>query len=142
MDIYPNSTIFVQFAQLLVLLILFNFLLFKPILNALKKRQGTLESLAAKGEGNRHEAEGLGRAYEERLKEGKLPITEERDGLLREAHAASMKAIEEARQELAVELAKVKDTVKMEADRALVALEGASDRLASEVVGKIMKRGA
>ena len=58
-----------------------------------------------------------------------------------ERWAPGMKMIEEARQELAEELLKVKDTVKAEADRALEALKADSDRLASEVVEKIMKRG-
>ena len=65
-------------------------------MNALRKRQGAIESLAAKAEGNRHESEELEKTYEERLREGKLPVTEERDGLLKEAHSASIKVIEEA----------------------------------------------
>ena len=140
MDIYPNSTIFIQFLQFFVLLIILNFLLFKPVMNALKKRQETLKAMAAKAEDNQHEAEGLGKTYEERLKEQKLPIVEERDGLMREAHSSSMKLIEEARQELAEELNKVKETVRTEAEKALEALKADSGRLASVVAEKIMRR--
>ena len=39
MQIYPDYTIFIQFFQILVLLVFFNFLLFKPVLDALKKRR-------------------------------------------------------------------------------------------------------
>jgi F-type H+-transporting ATPase subunit b len=141
MQIYPDYTILIQFGQILVLLVLFNFLLFKPILNALGKRQEAIESLAARAKEERREAEEREKTYEERLKEGKLPVAEERDGLVKEAASASMKVIEEARQELAGELAKVKDAVRAEADEALAALKADSDRLASEVVEKIMKRG-
>jgi F-type H+-transporting ATPase subunit b len=141
MQIYPDYTIFIQFFQFLILLILFNFLLFRPVLNAFKKRQAAIDSLSAKAEDNRHEAEGLGKTYDEQLKGQKLPVMEERDALLKQAASASMKMIEEARQELAEELVKVKDSVKAEADRALEALKVDSDRLASEVVEKIMKRG-
>ena len=74
MQIYPDYTIFIQFGQILVLLVFFNFLLFKPVLNALKKRQDTIDSLAVKGESDRQEAEGLGKSYDEKLKEKKLPI--------------------------------------------------------------------
>jgi len=140
MQIAPDFTIFIQFLQFLILLILFNFLLFKPILKALKKRQGTIDSLSTRAEANRHEAEGLGKTYEEQLRAKKLPLIEERNELLKQATSASMKMIEEARQELAEELVKVKDTVGAEADRALEALRADSDRLASEVVEKIMKR--
>ena len=75
MQIDPDLTIFIQFLQFLVLLILFNFLLFKPVMKALKKRQGAIDSLAAKAEENRHEAEVMGKTYEEQLREQKLPVT-------------------------------------------------------------------
>jgi len=52
-----------------------------------------------------------------------------------------MKVIEEARRELAGELAKVKETVKKEAGKTLDALLGESDRLAVEILQKITKRG-
>jgi len=142
MQIYPDYTIFIQFGQILVLLVFFNFLLFKPILNALKKRQGTIDSLAAKGESDRQEAEGLGKSYDEKLKEKKLPILEEKEGLVRQTHAASVKIVGEAREELAGELASVKDACKREAEVALVSLKAQSERLIPEVVAKIMARGA
>jgi F-type H+-transporting ATPase subunit b len=141
MQIYPDYTIFIQFGQFVILLILFNFLLFRPILNALKKRQGAIDSLAAEGASDRQEAEGLGKAYDEKLKERKLPILEEKEGLVRQTHAASMKIVEEAREELAGELAGVKDACRREADLALVSLKAESERLVPEVVAKIMAGG-
>ncbi len=141
MQISPDYTIFIQFGQFIVLLILFNFLLFKPILNALNKRQGTIDNIAARAQDDRLEAEGMGKAYDEKLKEKKLPISEERESIVRETHALSMKVVEDARQELARDLAKVKDLSKAEAEKALVSLMAESDRLSAEVVGKIMTRG-
>ena len=141
MQIYPDYTIFIQFGQVLVLLVFFNFFLFKPILKALKKRQGTIDSLAARGQSDRQEAEGMGKAYDEKLKEKKLPILEEKEGLVKQTHTASMKIVEEAREELAGELASVKDACKREAEVALVSLKAESERLIPEVVAKIMARG-
>jgi F0F1-type ATP synthase membrane subunit b/b' len=66
---------------------------------------------------------------------------EQREAGLKEAPGASMKVIEEARRELAGELAKVKETVKREAGRTLDALLGESDRFAVEISQKITKRG-
>jgi F-type H+-transporting ATPase subunit b len=136
-----NYTLFIQFFQLLIVLILLNVFLFKPILGSLKKRRAAVESLVGKAEDNRQEAEVLTKTYEEKLKEKKLPIMDQRESALKEAHAASMKVIEEARRELAVELAKVKETVRSEAGKTLDALLGESDRLAAEISQKIMERG-
>jgi F-type H+-transporting ATPase subunit b len=136
-----DYTILVQFFNFLVLLVLLNFLLFKPILRAVQKRQSTIQSLAEKADGSREQVAGLGRAYEENLKEKKQPIIEEREAALRDAHASSMKVIEEARHELTRELAKIKDTVKSEAETTLQALKAEADRLAQDVTQKILKRG-
>jgi F-type H+-transporting ATPase subunit b len=142
MDIYPNSTIFIQFAQLLILLILLNFLVFKPVLRALRKRQETLQSLADNAESSAHDVESLGRTYEESFKERKIPILEERDNALKQSHAASMKVVEEARRDLSEELARVKDGVKKEVEKTMESLKGQSEVLAGEIVQKIMSRGA
>jgi F-type H+-transporting ATPase subunit b len=136
-----NYTILIQFFQFLLLLLLLNFLLFRPILGGLRKRRTTIESLAEKGEKSRQEALGLSRTYEESLKEKKLPLAAKREAMLKEAHAASMKVVEEARQELTQDLAKVKERVAGEAGKALEALLGESDRLAEEIAQKITKRG-
>ena len=136
-----NYTLFIQFFQFLILLILLNLLLFKPILGSLARRRTAIDSLVGKGEDNRQEAEALAKTYEEGLKERKLPIMEQREASLKEAHVASMKVIEEARRDLAGELAKVKETVKEEAGKTLDALLGESDRLAVEIAQKITKRG-
>jgi F-type H+-transporting ATPase subunit b len=136
-----NYTLFIQFFQLLVLLVLLDLFLFKPVLGSLKKRRGAIDSLAGKAEDSRQEADALAKTYGESVKERKAPVLAQREGALKEAHAASMKIIEEARRELAGELAKVKETVKKEAENTLDALLGESDRLALEIAQKIGKRG-
>ena len=142
MQIYPDWTIFIQFGQFLVLLILLHFFVFKPVLAALKKREDRVRSLMEKGEGTTQDAENMGRAYEEGLKERKIPILADRDEALRESHSASMKVVEEARKDLATELAKVKDGVRQEVARTMESLKAQSDALVGEIVQKIMSRGA
>ena len=41
-----NYTILIQFLNFLILLILLNLLLFKPVLNALRKRKASIQSLS------------------------------------------------------------------------------------------------
>jgi F-type H+-transporting ATPase subunit b len=137
-----DQTIVYQFLNLLIMLVLLNLLLFKPILSAIKKRQSAIQSLGEKAEAGQAEIESYAKAYEEHLKEKKRPITEERDSLLKDAQSASMKVIEAARQDLTQELSKVKDTVRAEADKALATLSAESDRLSSEIVEKLIKRSS
>ena len=140
--INPDYTLFVQFFQILVLLIILKLFLFKPILNHLAKRRSAITDLADQAEGKKGEAESLSGAYAGKLEEKRLPILAEKEAQLKGAHAASMKIIEEARKELAVELAKVRESVKTEGRKTLDALIGESDRLALEIATKITGRSA
>ncbi len=136
-----NYTILIQFLNLLVLLILLRFLLFKPIMNALKKRQEAIGSLAAKAEAKGEESQRLGKAYEEGMKEKKKPVIDQREATVKEAHASAMKSIEEARRDLAVELEKVRETVRKEADDVLTSLRTETARLSEDITKKILRRG-
>jgi F-type H+-transporting ATPase subunit b len=135
-----DYTIFIQFFQLLILLILLNVFLFRPVLGHLAKRRSVIRALAQEAEGKKGEAESLGRTYDEDLEENKLPILAQKETALKEAHAASTKIVEEARTSLAEELLRMRDAVKAEGRKTLDALIGESDRLASEVAGKITGR--
>lgn len=137
-----DYTIFVQFGNFIVLLILLNFFLFRPILGTLKKRKNALSALTARVDQLRGEAVALGKTYDESAKEKRRPILEQRESALKEAHASSMKIIEEARNQLTVELEQIKGTVRKEADEALKSLTAKTGQLAAEVVAKVMKRGA
>jgi F-type H+-transporting ATPase subunit b len=136
-----NYTILVQFANLIILLILLNFFLFKPVLRALNKRRAFIQSLTDKVQEENRQATEIGRTYEDGARERKRPILDHREALVKEAQAASMKVIEEARRDLTSELDKMKERVKAESDAALQRLTGEADRLSQEVVARIVKRG-
>jgi F-type H+-transporting ATPase subunit b len=135
-----NYTLLVQFANVLILLILLNFLLFKPVMRVINKRESTLGSLFGRVTGTEEEARRLAKAYDEGAKEKKRPILENRDALLSEAHAGSIKVIEQARNELAAELAKVRDQIDKDSKTVFNTLKGEVDRLSSEVAAKMLKR--
>jgi F0F1-type ATP synthase membrane subunit b/b' len=111
------------------------------VLTALKKRKDALNCLAKRVEQLLGDAATLGRTYDERAKEKKRPILEQRESSLKEAHEGSMKIIEEARQRLTAELEQIKGTVKTEADQALQSLAQKTSQLSAEVVAKVIKRG-
>jgi F-type H+-transporting ATPase subunit b len=135
-----NYTILIQFANFLILLILLNFFLFKPVLKALNRRKAYMESLSEKVQEENREATQTEKDYEETAKERKRPILDQREVTVREAQAASMKVIEEARRDLTSELDKMKERVKAESNAALQTLSGESDRLSQEVVARILRR--
>ncbi len=135
-----DKTIIYQFVNFIILLILLNIFLFKPVLKALSKREETLKSL---GEGS-DEAKGAAKDFEKRFddvtREKKKPILESRDTTITETHNNAMKVIEKARSELSIDLERIKSEIKVEGEKVYASLKTDVDRLSAEVVQKILKR--
>jgi F-type H+-transporting ATPase subunit b len=140
MEILPNITIFYQFANFIILLIFLNFFLFKPIIGALKKREGAIQSLAERVEKAKQDAKDLERQYDEVTQEKKRPIFESKDVALSEANTGATGIIEKARQELTEELSKIKDEIEREGKKVYDTLRADVGKLSAEVAAKILRR--
>jgi len=140
MTILPDITIFYQFANFLIILILLNFLLFKPVVGALKKREGAIKSLAERVDKAKQDAKDLEKQYDEVTQEKKKPILESKDAALSEANTGATKIIEKARHELTEELSKIKVEIETEGKRVYETLRADVDRLSGDVAEKILKR--
>lgn len=135
-----NYTILIQFANLLILLILLNIFLFKPVLKALSKRDTAISSLFGKSQDIREDLGNLERSYDEKIKERKRPILESKDALLNEARTNSMHIIENTRAELSDELTRSKAEIEQESRKVYDSLNMEVERLSTEVAQKILKR--
>jgi len=135
-----NYTILIQFANFLILLILLNSFLFKPVLKAISKRDTTISSLFGKSKDIREDLVNLERSYDEKIKERKRPILESKDALLSEAHTNSMHVIEKTRAELSDELVRSKTEIEQESKKIYASLKMEVERLSTEAAQKILKR--
>lgn len=135
-----DVTLLIQFVNILILMIIFHFFLFKPVLRALDKRQKTIGSLFNRVEEIKTETVDLEKSYEEQAKERKKPIVEYRDSAMSEAHSASTGIIEKARKDLSDELARVKTQIEGESKKVRDALMADVERLAGEAAEKILRR--
>jgi F-type H+-transporting ATPase subunit b len=135
-----NYTILLQFANFLVLLILLNFLLFKPVLKALGKREKTIGSFFEKAQVAGEEVKTLEKSYEDSMKEKKKPILDSKSAILSDAHAASSKIIEKAKTEFAEELTRLRASIEEDRKKAYGSLEKDTEKLSREAAEKILQR--
>ena len=135
-----DITILYQFANFLILLIILNFLLFKPVLGALKRREGTINSLAERVEKAKQDSKSFEKQYDEVTREKKKPILDSKDAALSEANTGATKVIEKARLELTEELSRMKGEIEIEGKRVYETLRADVDKLSGEVAVKILKR--
>lgn len=135
-----DYTLIVQFFNFLILLIILHFLLFKPVLKAMGKREETINSLAGRIQKAK---EGMGtfeKEYEEKAREQKRPILADKDSTIAEAQTMSTHIIEKARAELTGELERVKGEIESESKRVFDSLKTDVQRLSTEVAQKILQR--
>ena len=135
-----DYTLLIQFANILILLVIFKFFLFKPVLHALDKREKTITTLFENVQGVKTETAQLEKSYEERTKERKKPILESRDSSMAEAHRVSTGIIEKARKDLSEELARLKAEIETESAKVRTALIADVERLSAEAAEKILRR--
>ncbi len=135
-----DTTLLYQFANFLILLVLLNFLLFKPVLRVLEKREKTIGSLFEKVQDVKQETVGLEKSYEEQTKERRKPILEFRASSIADVHTVSTGIMEKARKDLSEELAKLKAEIESESKKVRDALMADVEKLGSEAAEKILKR--
>jgi F-type H+-transporting ATPase subunit b len=135
-----NYTILIQFANLLVLMILLNVFLFKPVLRAISKREEAIGSHLDKARSTKEQVGSLKMSYEDGMKEKKKPIAEAKDAVLNEAHTAAMQIIEKARIDLTDEIARIRVDIENDSKKVRNALNMEVERLSSEAAQKILKR--
>jgi len=135
-----DVTILYQFVHFLILLFILNFILFKPVLKALDKRQNAIKGLTDGVERARQDTIDLERNYESTFVEKRRPIIGSRDAVVSEANKEAVHMIEKARNELSAELAKIKSEIELEGKKVYDALKSDVGKLSKEAAQKILKR--
>jgi F-type H+-transporting ATPase subunit b len=135
-----NYTIIIQFLNLIVVLILLHFLLFKPILKAINRREQTITSSFDRVKSTSDDARKFETTYEEGTKERRKPVLEARDVLIADAHTVALKMIEQARSELTADLTRIREEIATESRKVFDTLKQDVDRLSLGAAEKIVKR--
>jgi F-type H+-transporting ATPase subunit b len=135
-----NYTIIIQFLNLIVVLIFLHFLLFKPVLKAINRREQIIASSFDRVKSTSDDARKFEVTYEEGTKEGRKPVIESRDALIADAHTVALKMIEQARSELTADLTRIREEIATESRKVFDALKQDVDRLSLGAAEKIVKR--
>ncbi|MBT0664876.1 hypothetical protein KI809_11245 [Geobacter pelophilus] len=135
-----NLSFVFQVINFLLLLLILNIFLFKPIRKVLADRESELTGAREKAAAvDRDVAEKMA-SYESRLKEIKGKGFEEREALKKEAVAEEAKLLDAARAEAGTTLATIKQKVAKEAADARVALQEQAKVLSLEICEKVLGR--
>ncbi|HWI41727.1 MAG TPA: ATP synthase F0 subunit B [Verrucomicrobiae bacterium] len=135
-----DLTFVFQIVNFLVILLVLNVFLYKPIRKVLAERSGTIEGARAKAQAVDREVQEKLALYESRLREVKAAAHQERAALIREAQEQEHALVESARKEAADTLSTITNKVGKEAADARAALKQQAEVLSSEIFEKVLGR--
>lgn len=136
-----NSSLFIQAALFIFLMIVLNKIFFKPFLRFLNERQEKIEGDEREAVRLQEEAERRRLQFEEGVNKGQLQALAEK-GRIQEAGAEEGKqVVDTVHQEVERELPQKKAQIAQEGQQASADLERRQGALAKEIAEKILGRG-
>lgn len=135
-----DLTFIIQLVNFLVLVLILNVFLYKPIRRVLAERAAELNGARERAAEVDKDVQEKVALYEARLREGKAAANGERDVLKVAAQAEESAALEKARKEASDTLATIKEKVAKEAADAKELLREQARGLSLEICEKVLGR--
>jgi len=135
-----NLTLFIQMANFLVLIVILNYLLYKPILSILDKRKQRLDESDDEIKRLNLTVEQKAAEYEEKLRQAKQGALDKKGEILKEAADSAKAIIDEKRSKIPAMLAEFQTRVSQEVEGARQVLKGQSRKISAEIAEKVLGR--
>jgi len=133
-------TIWLQFANFFVLMVVLNFILYRPLRGILSRRRETIDGSYSRAKELESKINEKMERYQEQLQTAKLKGNEERAQMRKDAAGEEAQILAKAHAKAADQLQNIKSKVAVEADAAAKVLQGESKVLADQIASKILGR--
>lgn len=130
----------IQLINFLLLMLILNVFLYKPIRKVLSERHAQLEGAKVRAATVDAEVAARMAEYEDRLREMKSRTGAERGELKKEAQATESAILEKARKEASDSLGSIKERIAVEAAEARTKLQSQAEELSGEIFAKVLGR--
>lgn len=133
-------TLILQFVNFMVLLVILNKLLYRPLLGILEQRRATIDGSHEKAQSLQSEIEEKMARYQQQLNDAKADASLERGKVKQAAQVEETAILGEAQKRATVRLQAIKDQVAGEADEAGKTLKAEAESLAGQIATKVLGR--
>ena len=140
MSLLPDFTFFYQLAVFLLLFVVLNFLLFKPLLRMFERREQGVRGPEERAGSLRDQMEEMKAGYDKRIGDALAEAERIRTELVREANAGEREILGSARAEMESTFDQARRQIAQDKDRALECLRSVADRFAAEISESILGR--
>ncbi|SNB47556.1 ATP synthase F0 subunit B [Geobacter sp. DSM 9736] len=135
-----DLTFVIQLINFLVLMLVLNIFLYKPLRKVLSEREKEISGARQRAAGVDSDVQEKVALYEARLREVKLQAHERRGAMLKEAQAEEAATLEKARKEASDTIGAIKGKVAQEAADAKNLLREQARSLSLEICEKVLGR--
>jgi F-type H+-transporting ATPase subunit b len=135
-----NASLFWQIANFLVLLLVLNYLLYKPIRGILRQRAEKVAQLSSDITSSQEGVKARQKEMEVELAEARADGAASRDEMKAEGHLKEREIIEAATKEMEAAVAKVREQITAEIGQAREQLKGQVQSFGVELAQKILGR--
>ena len=139
-QVIPDSSVFIQIINFLLLIFLLNLVLYKPIRQILLKRKEKINSLEASIETADQDAVDKEASFKDGIKEARMRGLKEKEALVHEATEKEKEIVEQINQKAQADLAEIRDKIAKETDDVRATLEKEIDSFADAIGQKILGR--
>lgn len=138
--VIPDVSVIIQIINFVVLILVLNFLLYRPIRKILNQRKERIQGLELSIDTSSRAAEEKDQAFIQGIKDARVKGMQKKDALLQEAEQEEKRLLEQINQKAQTELAEVRTRIAGEVDTAREALSKQVDEFASAISQKILGR--
>ncbi len=138
--VIPDYTFFVQLANFLVLIIILNVLLFKPILKHLSERDTKIAKQHEDASGYAEKAQAIFQDFERELADARVKANQVYHSLQQEGMSRQRERLSQAKAEAQSMMEKARAQVSAESARAKETLEKEMAKLPGEIAAKLLGR--
>jgi len=138
--VIPDWTLFVQIANFLLIVLVLNIVLFKPIRNILIQRKEKITKLEQNIETSDKEAKEKNEAFDSGIRDARAKGLSEKSVLLNEAADEEREIVDKINQKAQADLAEVREKIAKEAEAVRASLQKEIDTFASAIGEKILGR--
>lgn len=133
-------TLGLQFVNFIILLIILNKLLYRPLMKVIAERREAIEGSHDRAKSLEADIEDKMQRYQQQLSDAKIAANEERNKLKKAATEEETKLLSEAQGKAATRLQAIKSQVGDEAAAASTTLKSEAKSLAGQIASKILGR--
>jgi len=135
-----NWTLGLQFVNFIILLLILNKMLYKPLSNIMAERKQAIDGSHEHAQGLEADIEDKMQRYQAQLSEAKKTANEERNRLKKAATEEESKILSEAQAKATARLQTIKSQVGKEAAAASKTLKSDAESLAGQIATKVLGR--